>query len=115
MFEFPRLSRSLEEHQRLELQLVENLHRKDLTPLEEALTYQKLCGEFRLSHAELGKRLGKTQVSVTETLQLLNLPASIQQEAMAWEASGGRPVSKSLLLEIVRRPDRRAGAAVGSG
>ena len=57
-----------------------------------------------LSHGELGKRLGKTQVSVTETLQVLNLPPQIQQEALSLERGGGRPISKSLLLEIVRRP-----------
>ncbi|MEI6432300.1 MAG: ParB/RepB/Spo0J family partition protein [bacterium] len=99
----PALVRSVDEQRQLEIQLVENLHRKDLNPLEEALTYQRLLSEFRLTHEELGRRLGKTQVSVTETLKALDLPEQIQREILSPERIG-REVSKSVLLEISRRP-----------
>lgn len=99
----PAIVRSVDEQRQLEIQLVENLHRKDLNPLEEALTYRRLLSEFRLTHEELGRRLGKTQVSVTETLKALDLPEQIQKEALSSEGAGGG-VSKSILLEIARRP-----------
>jgi ParB/RepB/Spo0J family partition protein len=99
----PAIVRSVDEQRQLEIQLVENLHRKDLNPLEEALTYRRLLTEFSLTHEELGRRLGKTQVSVTETLRALDLPEQIQREALSPEGVG-RGVSKSVLLEIARRP-----------
>jgi ParB family chromosome partitioning protein len=99
----PAIVRSVDEQRQLEIQLVENLHRKDLNPLEEALTYRRLLTEFSLTHEELGRRLGKTQVSVTETLRALDLPEQIQREALSPEGVGGG-VSKSVLLEIARRP-----------
>lgn len=94
---------SLEEHQRLELQIVENLHRKDLTPLEEAFSYRRLMDEFGLTQEELGRRLGKAQNSVSETLKILQLPLRIQQEYRTSDT-----VSKSLLLEIVKQSDLEA-------
>ena len=99
----PAIVRSVDEHYRQELQLVENLHRKDLNPFEEAKSYQRLIAEFNLTHEQLGKRLGKTQGSITEILQILNLPEHIQKEALESEGAGTR-ISKSLLQEIVRRP-----------
>ena len=100
----PAIVRSVSDHRRLELQLVENLHRKDLDPFEEASGYQRLLEEFSLSHDELGRRLGKSQVSVTESLRLLELPETIREEAHQSGAEG-KKVSKSLLLEIARRPE----------
>ena len=98
----PAIVRSVEEHDRLALQLVENLHRKDLNPVEEALSYQQLISEFGLSHEKLGARLGKTQVSVTETLRILDLPQEILREFQDGSHLHGR-ISKSLLLQIARR------------
>jgi ParB family transcriptional regulator, chromosome partitioning protein len=91
---------SLEEHQRLELQLVENLHRKDLNPLEEAESFRRLLEEFDLTQEELGRRLGRSQVSISETLRLLKLPETILKEYRTSDT-----VSKSLLLEIAKQPD----------
>lgn len=99
----PAIVRSAEEHQRLEIQLVENLHRKDLSPFEEAESYRRLIVEFNLTHDQLGKRLGKTQGTVTEILNILSLPEQIQKEARESDGAGGR-MSKSLLQEIARRP-----------
>ena len=94
---------SLEEHQRLELQIVENLHRKDLNPLEEAASYRRLRDEFGLSQEELGRRLGKSQNSVSESLKLLSLPTRVQEEYRTSDT-----VSKSLLLEIAKQPTPEA-------
>lgn len=91
---------SLEEHQRLELQIVENLHRKDLNPLEEAASYRRLMHEFGLRQEDLGQRLGKSQNSISETLKLLQLAPAIQEEYRTSDI-----VSKSLLLEIAKFPD----------
>ncbi|MES2459250.1 MAG: ParB/RepB/Spo0J family partition protein [Armatimonadota bacterium] len=99
----PAIVRTAEEHQRLEIQLVENLHRKDLNPFEEAESYRRLIVEFNLTHEQLGKRLGKSQGSVTEILNILTLPEQIHKEARESEGAGGR-MSKSLLQEIARRP-----------
>ena len=99
LIRIPAIVRSVSEHRRLELQLVENLHRKDLDPFEEASSYQRLLDEFNLSHDELGRRLGKSQVSITESLRLLELPEAIRAEANQGGGEG-RKVSKSLLLEI---------------
>ena len=94
---------SLEEHQRLELQIVENLHRKDLNPLEEAAGYRRLRDEFGLSQEELGRRLGKSQNSVSESLKLLSLPSRVQEEYRTSDT-----ISKSLLLEIAKQPTPEA-------
>lgn len=58
--------------------LVENLHREDLTPLEEAAAYQQLVEEFELTHDQVAERVGKSRSAITNTLRLLGLPPSIQ-------------------------------------
>lgn len=75
----PALVRETSDQQRLELALVENVQRADLGPLETAEAYRQLSEEFGLSHEEIGKRVGKSRVAVTNTLRLLQLPPSIQQ------------------------------------
>ena len=99
--------RTVEEHQRLELQIVENLHRQDLNPLEEAASYRRLMEEFGMRQEDVGIRLGKSRNSVSECLRLLALPASVQAEYRALPATAPR-VSKSLLLEIVKQPGEAA-------
>ena len=66
----------------LELALIENLHRKDLNPIEEALAYSKLLEETGATQESLGKRLGKERSSITNMLRLLSLPPSIQKDLM---------------------------------
>jgi ParB family chromosome partitioning protein len=58
--------------------LVENLHRQDLTPLEEAASYSQMIEDFGMTHDEVAQRVGKSRSSVTNTLRLLSLPAAIQ-------------------------------------
>lgn len=62
----------------VEQALVENLHRQDLTPLEEAAAYQQLIEEFGLTHEQLAERLGKSRSAISNTLRLLGLPPTVQ-------------------------------------
>lgn len=66
----------------LELALVENLVRADLSPLEEAQAYRQLIEEFGLTQAKVAERVGRSRVSVTNTLRLLQLPEQIQAALM---------------------------------
>lgn len=66
----------------LELALIENLHRKDLNPIEEALAYQRLLEDAHVTQEELAKRLGKERATITNTLRLLKLPRIIQQDVV---------------------------------
>jgi len=78
----PVIVRHTTDQQKLELALVENIQRADLNPLEEANAYRQLFEEFRLSHEEIGVRVGKSRVAVTNTLRLLNLPIVVQKAVL---------------------------------
>lgn len=73
----------------LELALVENIHRKDLNPIEEALAYRKLQEETGATQDTLAKRLGKDRSSIANLLRLLKLPASIQKDVINGQLSMG--------------------------
>lgn len=62
----------------VERALVENLHREDLTALEEASGYQQLAEDFEMTHEQIAVRMGKSRSTITNSLRLLSLPASIQ-------------------------------------
>jgi len=97
--------RSLEEQSRIEIQLIENLHRKDLGAVEEARVYQRLIEEFGLTQESLAARIGKSQPAINQTLRILALPDSILEESR--EAAS---ITKSTLLELARErdPERQA-------
>jgi ParB family chromosome partitioning protein len=63
----------------LELALIENVQRADLNPLEEALAFQQLSEEFGLTQDEIGQRVHKSRFAISNTIRLLQLPASVQQ------------------------------------
>src|SRR4030066_420345 len=69
--------------------LVENLQREDLSALEEAAAYKQLLEDFGLTHEEVGARGGRSRPSITNTLRLLQLPASIQGMLERGELSAG--------------------------
>ncbi|MBI4090011.1 MAG: ParB/RepB/Spo0J family partition protein [Candidatus Kerfeldbacteria bacterium] len=75
----PAVVRDATKQQQLELAIVENVQRKDLNPMERAFAYQKLIDEFNLTQEQVAKRVGKSRVTVANTLRLLNLPTEIQQ------------------------------------
>lgn len=95
------LVRGAEEQARLVLQIVENLHRKDLAPLEEAEGVRRLMEESSLSQREVAARLGKSLTYVNELVRLLDLPGDV----LAAVRTSEHALSKSVLLEITKQPD----------
>jgi ParB family chromosome partitioning protein len=85
----PAILRDSSEQDRLELALIENVQRADLSALETADAYRQLADEFNLSHGEIAKRVGKSRVSVTNTLRLLNLPPSVLEALSSGNISEG--------------------------
>lgn len=77
--EVPAIVMELSDKEVLEISLIENIQRQDLNSIEEAVAYKKLISEFNLTQDELSKRLGKSRVSITNTLRLLNLSENVQQ------------------------------------
>jgi ParB family chromosome partitioning protein len=73
----------------LEQALVENLHREDLNPLEEAAAYQQLVDAFDYTHEQVAARVGKSRTAVTNTLRLLQLPAGVQRALADGAISAG--------------------------
>lgn len=85
----PAVIRSVDEIRSLEDALVENLHREDLGPIEEALAYQRLQDEFGLTQDQVAKRVGKSRSAVANSIRLLQLPASIQESLSSGRLSAG--------------------------
>ncbi|MEE8412156.1 MAG: ParB/RepB/Spo0J family partition protein [Acidobacteriota bacterium] len=83
----------------LEISLIENLQRRDLTPFEEAAAIQRLSDQFRYTHEEIAKKLGKSRTDITEILSLNRIPEEVQEKCRQADI-----VSKSMLLQIVRLP-----------
>ena len=75
----PAIVRSVTDLGRVEQALVENLHRQDLNPLEEAGAYQQLIEDFGLTHEQLSSRVGKSRTAITNTLRLFQLPPAVQK------------------------------------
>jgi len=87
----------------LEISLIENLQRRDLSPFEEADGLQKLCEKFLYTHEEVAKKLGKARTSITETLTLNHIAPDWREKCR--EAGIG---ARSTLLLIARQPNREA-------
>jgi ParB family chromosome partitioning protein len=85
----PVILRDSSEQERLELALIENVQRADLSALETAEAYRQLNDEFGLSHGEIAQRVGKSRVAVTNTLRLLNLPPSVLEALREGQISEG--------------------------
>lgn len=85
----PVIVRDIDDLASLEQAVVENLHRKDLNPLEEAAAYQQLLEDFSMTHDQLATRVGKSRAAVTNTLRLFQLPASIQRFLAEGQISAG--------------------------
>lgn len=85
----PALVRETDDVASVEQALVENLHRQDLTPLEEAAAYKQLLDDFSMTHEQVAEKVGKTRPAITNSLRLLALPPSIQQLLADGRLSGG--------------------------
>ncbi len=96
----PCVVRTTDDVASVEQALVENLHRQDLTALEEAAAYLQLIEEFHLTHEELARKVAKSRAAISNTLRLLQLPASIQHLL-----SDGR-ISAGHARALLGTPDR---------
>lgn len=85
----PALVREADDMGALAQALIENVHRADLNPLEEAAAYKQLIEEFGLTHEEVGARVGKSRAAITNALRLFALPPSVQKLVATGELSAG--------------------------
>ena len=94
--------------------LLENLHRADLNPLEEAAAYQQLLDDFGCTHDELATRIGRSRPQISNTLRLLKLSPAVQRRVAAGVLSAGH--ARALLgLDDAAAQDRLAGRVVAEG
>ena len=85
--------------------LLENIHRANLNPLEEAAAYQQLLEEFGATHEELARRIGRSRPQISNTIRLLNLPGTVQKRVAAGVLSAGH--ARALLVARRSRISRR--------
>ena len=107
----PAIVRDIEDLTSLEHALVENLHRQDLGPLEEAAAYQQLIDDFQLSQEAVAKRVGKSRPAIANALRLLQLPSSVQSFLMDGRLTAGH--ARALLgLSSRQEQDQLANRAI---
>jgi len=100
--ELPCIEKIADDAETLELALIENLQRKDLTPFEEADGLQRLADQFEYTHDDIAKKIGRARSSVTETMSLRVIPDEVRRACIE---SG--IATKSLLLEVARQPNEK--------
>lgn len=90
--------------EKLELAIIENLQRADLNPVERAQAFARLAAEFKLAHADIGKKMGRSREYVTNTLRILSLPEEILAALSGGKITEGhtRP-----LLMLIDRPEEQ--------
>ena len=102
LHELPCIEKIADDAETLELALIENLQRKDLTPFEEADGLQRLADHFAYTHDDIAKKIGRARSSVTESMSLRVIPEEVRRTCVE---SG--IVSKSLLLQVARQPNEK--------
>jgi ParB family chromosome partitioning protein len=95
--EIPCIVLDVPENEVLEIALIENLHRKDLTPFEEAEGYRALMDRFGYTHQKIADTVGRSRVTVTESLALLAIPEELRRQCRHADIT-----SKTMLVEIAR-------------
>jgi ParB family chromosome partitioning protein len=100
--EVPCIEKTVDEAETLEIGLIENTQRKDLTPFEEADGLHRLATQFEYTHEDIAKKIGRARSSVTETLSLRNIPEVLRKKCIDHGIH-----SKSLLLQIARQPTEK--------
>lgn len=94
--------------------LLENLHRAELNPLEEAAAYQQLLDDFGCSHEELSKRIGRSRPQISNTLRLMKLSPAVQRRVAAGVITAGH--ARALLgIDDAERQDALAARVVAEG
>ena len=102
LHELPCIEKIADDAETLELALIENLQRKDLTPFEEADGLQRLADQFDYTHDDIAKKIGRARSSVTETMSLRIIPGDVRKACIETGI-----VSKSLLLQVARQPSEK--------
>lgn len=97
--EVPCVEREADDREALELALIENLQRKDLTPFEEADGFRMLCDQFGYTHEDVAHKIGKARNSVTESIRISDIPERVRDFCRRADIT-----SKSLLLQVARCP-----------
>lgn len=100
LYEIPAIEMDVDEQEALEIALIENLQRKDLTPFEEAEGYRALADRHGYTHEQIAEAVGKARTVITEGLSLLQMPARVRDTVQALGIN-----SKSLLLEVLKAGD----------
>jgi len=85
----PAMIREVSDDQALELAIIENIHRQDLNPIEEAEAYARLADEFALTQEMIAKKVGKSRATVANILRLLKLPRNIKEDVISGKLSMG--------------------------
>ena len=110
----PVIIRQTPDNELLREALIENIHRSQLNPLEEAAAYTQLLQDFNCTHDELAHKLGRSRPLISNTMRLLNLPASVQSRVASGVISAGH--ARALLgLENEAEIDRLAKRIVAEG
>ena len=110
----PVIIRQTADNELLREAIIENIHRSQLNPLEEAAAYTQLLQDFKCTHDELAQKLGRSRPLISNTMRLLNLPASVQSRVASGIISAGH--ARALLgLENEAEIDRLAKRIVAEG
>jgi len=110
----PVIIRQTPDNELLREAIIENIHRSQLNPLEEAAAYTQLLQDFKCTHDELAQKLGRSRPLISNTMRLLNLPASVQSRVASGVISAGH--ARALLgLENEAEIDRLAKRIVAEG
>ncbi len=109
----PAMIRNLADDQALEVALIENIQREELTPVEEAQAFERLTREFDLTHEDIANRVGRNRATITNSLRLLRLPREVQEalesgtirmgHARALLALEGEPSLGEVAHEVVKK------------
>jgi ParB family chromosome partitioning protein len=102
LYEIPAIEMDVSDEEALEIALVENLQREDLSPFEEADGYRALAERHRYTHDQIAQAVGKSRSAVTESLTLLRMPAKVRDNVRALGVA-----NKSILLELLKLDDEK--------
>lgn len=111
----PAIVRNTADEAMLRDALLENIHRAQLNPLEEAAAYQQLLEEFNVTHDELASRLGRSRPVVSNTIRLLRLPVAVQRRVAAGVLSAGHARALLALEGSPTEQEDLAARIVGEG
>ncbi len=100
--EVPCIEKTADDAETLEIGLIENLQRKDLTAFEEAEGLDRLGTQYEYTHDDIARKIGRARTSVTETLSLLHIPEALRKKCAEQGIN-----TKSLLLQVARQPTEK--------